>query len=127
MNNHKEASDIFFSRAEAPVFVVSDEIAELARKNESNLLHRVRIVKGVNVAKRLNTSEATVSRMPDWEFKRMGQIMAALSLKAVPIEMRCLPAEQMAMLEKNQEILASMLQTLKQNPTVGQLTFDDDE
>lgn len=120
-----DREEMLFSRAEPPVFVVSDEIAELTRKNESGILHRIRMMKGVNVAKRLNTSEATVSRMSDWEVTRMSQILAAMGLKAVPIELRCLPAAQMEMITKNSEMFQAMVKALNQNPTIEQLSFED--
>lgn len=107
-----------FSRGEAPVFTVSDEIAELARKNLSGILQRVRVVKGVNIARLLNTSEATVSRMADWELQRMSQILAAMGLKAVSVDMRCLPADQM-------QAILDIANQLQQTQTVAQLTFED--
>jgi hypothetical protein len=115
-----EDQTALFSRAEAPVFTVSNEIVELTRKNLSGLLHRLRMVKGVKVAERLNTSEATVSRMADWELHRMSQILAALGMKAVSMEMHCLPADQM-------QALVKMADELKNARTLAQLTFDDPE
>lgn len=64
-------------------------IEERSRKNGSAILQRLVSVGQSEVARELNLSESTVSRMKGGEIDQMAKMLAVLGLKTVPIEMKC--------------------------------------
>lgn len=65
-----------------------------ARKNLSAVLQASASVGGVAIAKALDVSEATVSRMrSDGDLERYCTLLAVCGLKVVPITMKCYDAE----------------------------------
>jgi hypothetical protein len=63
---------------------VSTSQRESARKIESSLLQRLSSVGQVSVAKTMDVSESTVSRLKDGQIAVVSQLLAALGLKLVP-------------------------------------------
>lgn len=70
------------------------DVAERSRKNESIILRRLASVGQAVVATGLGLHESSVSRMKDGELERLSRLLAILGLKAVPIEMRCYPENE---------------------------------
>jgi|11_taG_2_1085331.scaffolds.fasta_scaffold46163_2 GTP:adenosylcobinamide-phosphate guanylyltransferase len=61
-----------------------------ARKFESLILQRLSSVGQCAVAKELDTSESTISRMKkDGDIERFSKLMEVLGLKVVPADMKC--------------------------------------
>lgn len=63
---------------------VSPALRESARKIESSLLQRLSSVGQVTVARAMDVSESTVSRLKDGQITVVSQLLAALGLKLVP-------------------------------------------
>ena len=61
---------------------------ERARKNFSAIYQRLSSVGQVNVAKALDISEPTMSRLAE-QSERIARMLEALGLKVVPVEMKC--------------------------------------
>lgn len=99
---------------------VSVETQERSRKNHSMILQRLSSVGQVNIAKTLSISEGTVSKMKsEGAIEQFSLMLAALGLKAVPIEMQCYPREQIG------AILTLARANLQRIETPDQLTFED--
>lgn len=73
---------------------VSACVAERSRKAYSLALQRVSVVGQVNVAEQIGLSGATVSRFVNEDLERACQVLVALGLKIVPVEMKCYPKDQ---------------------------------
>lgn len=72
----------------------SHEITERSRKNESTILQGLQSAGQVHVAAAMGVSESTVSRMKsEGEIRRIGTLLAACGLKAVPKDYRCAKPE----------------------------------
>lgn len=72
----------------------SHDITERARKNESAILQGLASAGQATVAKHLECSESTVSRMKsEGELRQMAKLLAACGLKVVPQEYRCAKPE----------------------------------
>ena len=77
---------------------VSPSMRESARKIESSLLQRLSSVGQVTVAKAMDVSESTVSRLKDGQIAAVSQLLAALGLKLVPADFKVVdPARAQAM------------------------------
>jgi hypothetical protein len=71
---------------------------ESARKIESSLLQRLSSVGQVTVAKSMDVSESTISRLKDGQIAVVSQLLAALGLKLVPADFKVVdPARAQAM------------------------------
>lgn len=112
------SSDALFSRAAFPIFVLSGDTEKQARKNLSSLLQRLASLGQVHAARALSTSESTVSRMKEGEFERMANILAALGLKAVSTDMRCMSATE-------KELIQSLAKSLEEDKSVELQSFGD--
>lgn len=98
---------------------VSASVGERSRKAYSLALQRLASVGQVNVAEMIGTSESTISRFVNTDLERSCQILAALGLKVVPIELRCYEPRKIAIL---MELARDHLNQLE---TVEQLSFED--
>lgn len=78
---------------------VSPAIAARARKNTSAILRALAAVGQVRVAEQLGISESTVSRMKDAELDRIGELLAACGLKAVPVDLQLFEPERIQALQ----------------------------
>lgn len=67
---------------------VSLTMRESARKIESSLLQRLSHVGQVTVARAMDVSESTVSRLKDGQIAAVSQLLAALGLKLVPSDFK---------------------------------------
>jgi hypothetical protein len=77
---------------------VSPSMRESARKIESSLLQRLSSVGQVTVAKSMDVSESTISRLKDGQIAVVSQLLAALGLKLVPADFKVVdPARAQAM------------------------------
>ena len=77
---------------------VSPSMRESARKIESSLLQRLSSVGQVTVAKSMDVSESTISRLKDGQIAVVAQLLAALGLKLVPADFKVVdPARAQAM------------------------------
>lgn len=69
---------------------VSAQTTDRARKNHQAILRGLVSAGQVTVAKELQTSESTISRLKsDGDLERAAVFLAAMGLKVVPIAMRC--------------------------------------
>lgn len=98
---------------------VSASVNERSRKAHSLVLQRLASVGQGTVAEMIGTSESTISRFVNTDLERSCQILAALGLKVVPIELRCYEPRKIAIL---MELARDHLNQLE---TVEQLSFDD--
>ena len=74
---------------------LSAEVRARSRKFEALALQRLASVGQVNVAEAIGKSETTVSRhVSEQHLQRSLEVLAALGLKVVPIEMQCYPKPQ---------------------------------
>jgi hypothetical protein len=77
---------------------VSPSMRESARKIESSLLQRLSSVGQVTVARSMDVSESTISRLKDGQIAVVSQLLAALGLKLVPADFKVVdPARAQAM------------------------------
>lgn len=97
---------------------VSSSVAERSRKSHTLALQRLASAGQNTVAEQLQTSEATVSRFVSAELERACQVLAALGLKVVPLEMKCYEPRKIAIL------MELARDHLNQLDTVEQLSFD---
>lgn len=68
---------------------------ERARKNETLLLQRLASVGQTQLAAAIGVSESTVSRFKDGEFAKIAKLLAALGVKCVSSEYRCVDPKTM--------------------------------
>lgn len=88
---------------------VSPQVHESARKIERAVLHRLSEVGQVSVAKALDVSESTVSRLKDGQIHVAAQLLAALGFRVVPEQVKCVdPQVAQAMFTIYNKALASM-------------------
>lgn len=85
-------------QAKPTVKPVSANVGERSRKAHSLILQRIASVGQVRVAEDLGTSESTVSRFVNSDLERTCQILAALGLKVVPIELKCYEPRKITLL-----------------------------
>lgn len=71
-----------------PMTEVSSSQRDSARKIESSLLQRLSAVGQVTVAKAMDVSESTISRLKDGQITAVAQLLAALNLKLVPADFK---------------------------------------
>jgi hypothetical protein len=77
---------------------VSTSQRESVRKIESSVLQRLSTVGQVTVAKAMDVSESTVSRLKDGQITVVSQLLAALGLKLAPADFKVVdPARAQAM------------------------------
>jgi len=93
---------------------------ERARKNEMAILRGLAQAGQRRVAECMGVSETTVSRMKEAEIGRVGRLLAACGLKAVPVTMRCYRPESI------QALLTLAQERLAQIETPEQLVWDED-
>ena len=74
---------------------VSPQVRESARKIEQAVLHRLSELGQVSVAKALDVSEATVSRLKDGQIHVAAQLLAALGFRVVPEQVKCVDTEML--------------------------------
>ncbi|WP_310625781.1 CII family transcriptional regulator [Limnohabitans sp.] len=76
----------------------SHSISERSRKNERAVLHALAEAGQSEIAKRMDVSESTVSRMKDGQIAAVSSLLAACGLKVVPEQFKCIdPAKAQAM------------------------------
>lgn len=73
---------------------VSSAVAERSRKAHALVLQRVSSVGQMTVAEQIGLSAPTVSRFINDDMERACQVLIALGLKVVPVEMKCYPKDQ---------------------------------
>ncbi len=80
--NAQDFEEPLFSRSGVSIMTVSQEVADLARKNHAAILRSMGEVGQVNAANTLEVHEATISRMkaPGGEFERMALVLAAVGI-----------------------------------------------
>jgi hypothetical protein len=78
---------------------LSPQAEERARKNNSAVLQALSAAGQSNVAKALEISEPTVSRMKEKEIPDAAKLLALLQLKVVPEQYRCVDPAYLAGLE----------------------------
>lgn len=86
---------------------------ERARKNLAAVLSGLSRVGQVNVARALDVSEATVSRMKDADLPAAARVISICGLKIVPAEYRCLKPEVATMLL---ELAGQQMDRLRRDP-----------
>lgn len=94
---------------------------ETARKNEQLVLQSLARVGQVRVAEAMGVSESTVSRYKNGELAQLAGFIAALGLKVVPTEYRCMDPE------KNKALLTLAKAYLRDIEHPNQLSDDDPE
>lgn len=77
---------------------MSVEVVERSRKAHSLVLQRLLSIGQAEIAKRIDTSESTVSRHVNEHLERACQVLAAAGLKVVPADMQCFPPRKVAIL-----------------------------
>ena len=70
---------------------VCASVTERSRKFLQLALQRLASVGQVGVSEQLGVSESTISRFIATDLERACQVLAAVGLKVVPIEMKCYP------------------------------------
>jgi hypothetical protein len=78
---------------------LSPQAEERARKNQSAVLQALSAAGQANVAKALEVSEPTVSRMKEKDIPEATRLLAVLQLKCVPEQYRCVDPSYLAGLE----------------------------
>jgi hypothetical protein len=78
---------------------LSPQADERARKNLAAIFQALSQTGQANVAKALEVSEPTVSRMKEKELPEAAKILALLQLKCVPEQYRCVDPSYLAGLE----------------------------
>lgn len=86
---------------------------ERARKNLAAILSGLSSVGQVNVARALDTSEASVSRMKESDLPAAARVISLCGLKVVPVTYRCMKPEVATMLL---ELAGQRLDTLRRDP-----------
>jgi transcriptional regulator with XRE-family HTH domain len=95
---------------------------ERARKNFSAILSRLASVGQSNVAKELGVAESTISRLKsEGDLEQFAKLLAAVGLKAVPVELRCYDPKDI------DPLLQLARRHLAQVASAEQLAFDDPE
>lgn len=69
------------------------DVSARARKNHAQILRSLASVGQVNVAKQMDVSEATISRLKDGELAKLATLLAACGLKCVPCTLKCYHAK----------------------------------
>ncbi len=103
-------------------------ITARARKNVSAILQRLAMLGQDTLAERLNVHESTISRMKTptkdgkpSEIEEMALFLAAVGLKAVPLEMKCYDPKDI------EPLLRLAQRHLAQVASADELAFDDPE
>lgn len=76
------------------MIAVSAAVVERSRKAHALVLQRLSTVGQVHVAEQIGLSGPTVSRFVNDDLERACQVLIALGLKVVPVEMKCYPKDQ---------------------------------
>ena len=97
---------------------VSAAVGERSRKFHSLVLQRLASVGQVSVSEQIGVSESTVSRFVVNDIERACQLLAAVGLKVVPVEMQCYPREEI------EAIFTLAKSSMNKLDTVEQLQFD---
>lgn len=92
--------------------------AERARKYVALAMQRISAVGQNTVATEIGVSPPTISRFVSEDLERACQVLAAVGLKLVPIEMQCFPPRKVAIL------MELARDHLNQMENVEQLTWD---
>lgn len=74
---------------------LSPELEERARKNRAMIFAGLSSAGQAEVARALQISESTVSKMKGDEIEKVSQLLAVVGLKVVPIAYRCVEPKKM--------------------------------
>ena len=103
---------------------LSQPLQETARKSLAAILQGLSSVGQVNVAKALDASESTISKLKsDGDLDRLAKLLAIVGLKVVPVRFRCEDPDYLAAME----MLAHRYMESRQAGAKPALNFEDPE
>lgn len=100
---------------------LSEKATERTRKNLAAIFQALSAAGQANVAKDLEVSEPTISRMKDKDFPETAKALAVLELKVVPEKFRCVDPAYLAGLE---HFSKCWLEHITANKPAQELTWD---